>query len=331
MRFKQIIGTVLAFALAGGPLHAADQKTEAAGTFDAAVSGITAAEEDGQSGNPFNKQDDKEVQYDRSRWIQPKSWNTPTVDPRDYEGGIMLFFDKIGLFPEYAPGKVQRVYFSLVGATEPVSSMKFHFFYDTRLKVKPNSKGEAVTPGTAVADFATGSAMVEEGQIAFYASSDHDIAVERGSIFTVDFIIPEDAEPGDLYPLGLAYVDDGIVPDLFINSAKDGAGILQMTYVFTKGIYNGYIKIIGEKATTAATETTTTVPDPVQPLIGDVDCSGTVTVADAVLLCRIAAEDPCDGIPLTEENFYAADFDMDDRITVMDAASLLAYLQINLP
>ena len=80
------------------------------------------------SDNPFDKQDDMEVPYDRTRWVQPMDWNTPKIDPRDYDGGIMLYFDKIGLDPEYAKGKVQRVYFSITGATEPVSYIKFHVF-----------------------------------------------------------------------------------------------------------------------------------------------------------------------------------------------------------
>lgn len=214
-----------------------------------------------ESENPFNKQDDKEVRYDRSRWKQPLEWNCPTIDPRDYEGGIMLFFDKIGLEPEWARGKVQRVYFSIVGATEPVNTIKFHFFYDTRLTVKPNSKGEMINVGKGLSEFTTGSAMIEEGQLAFYAYSSNDVLLDRSSIFTVDFIVPENAEPGDLYPLGLAYVDDGIVADTFMNSQKDNAGKLQMTYVFTKGIYNGYIKIIGEKVTTTTTTTTTTTDE----------------------------------------------------------------------
>ena len=89
--------------------------------------------------------------------------------------------------------------------------------------------------------------MVKEGQLVFYATSSTDKLLSAGCIFTVDFIVPENAEPGDLYPFGLAYVNDGIATDTFINSAKDDAGKLQMTYVFTKGIYNGYIRMNGEK------------------------------------------------------------------------------------
>ncbi|SEK65009.1 dockerin type I domain-containing protein [Ruminococcus albus] len=197
--------------------------------------------------NPFNYQDDKEVRYDGSKWVQPPSWNCPTINPRNYEGGIMVFFDKIGLEPGKANGKIQRVYVSVHGATDPVSMMKFHVFYDTRLKVVNNSNGDPVSPGKAVADFQdTGSKLVEEGQIAFYAYSKTDIELSNASLFTIDFQIPEDAEAGDFYPIGMSYTDDGVVADTFIDSKCTEAGKLQMTYVFTKGIYNGYLRILGE-------------------------------------------------------------------------------------
>ena len=119
--------------------------------------------------NPFNKQDDMEVPYDSKSWIQPKEWNMPRIKPSDYKGGIMLYFDKIGLEPENARGNVQRIYFSITGATEPVSRIKFHIFYDTRLTVKENSNGEVITTGKGLKEFTTGSSMIEEGQLVFYA------------------------------------------------------------------------------------------------------------------------------------------------------------------
>ena len=102
------------------------------------------------SENPFDKQDDREVPYDKTRWVQPTEWNAPTFDPRDYEGGLMIYFDKIGLEPEYAPGKVQRVYCSITGATEPVSYVKFHIFYDTRLTVRGKLQRRGDNPGKGI-------------------------------------------------------------------------------------------------------------------------------------------------------------------------------------
>ena len=315
------------------PAAAENQKTEA--TTVAATTTVpessattTASMPVVTTENPFNKQDDEEVPYDRKSWIQPKEWNSPRIDPKNYDGGIMLYFDKIGLEPELSKGVTQRVYCSIAGVKEPVSSMKFHIFYDTRLKLKKNEKGEVLNPGRAVGGFTTGSAMVEEGQLVFYAYSPNDIEMDKGSLFTLDFIVPENAEPGEVYPIGISYVDDGIAYDTFLNSAQDDAGKLQMAYVFTRGIYNGYIKMIGEKKTTTTTTGTTTAAAE-DPLPGDVNCDGEISIADAVLLCRLTAEEPCDDLTLTEQSFIAADYNLDDLITMLDAAELLADLQAN--
>ena len=217
------------------------QSTRSTTTTTKKTTTTTAAKPYGPS-NPFNKQDNKEVPYDPSPWKQSKNW----TDPKGYNGGIMVYMDKIGLQPEYAKGKVQRVYISVANEDVPVSMMKFHIFYDTRLTVKKNSKGEVVAPGKGISEnpFTSGSAIVKEGELAFYAYSNKDISLDKRCIFTIDFIVPENAKSGDLYPIGLAYVDDGIAADCFINQKKDDAGRKQMAYLFQKGIYNGYIKIL---------------------------------------------------------------------------------------
>ena len=87
---------------------------------------VSAVRASAQTENPYNKQDNTEVAYDRSKWVQPPEWNTPPINPRDFEGYVMIFADKIGLEPEDAPGKPQRVYVSIVGDLVPVNQMKLH-------------------------------------------------------------------------------------------------------------------------------------------------------------------------------------------------------------
>ena len=48
---------------------------------------------------------------------------------------------------------------------------------------------------------------------------------------------------GDLYPIGIQYCYDGTTGDLVYNEHQDDAGKLQMAYMFTQGIENGYISI----------------------------------------------------------------------------------------
>ncbi|MCR5518472.1 MAG: hypothetical protein K6F17_07875 [Lachnospiraceae bacterium] len=239
-----------------------------------------------QNYNPCNKQDNRKVDYDGSRWVQPPEWNCPTINPRNYDGGLMIYFDKIGLEPGYANGKVQRVYVSVWGVRTAVSTMKFHVFYDTRLKVKTNN-GQMMKPGRAVEAFTTSSEMVTEGELIFSATSQNDVQLDNASLFTIDFIIPEDAKAGDYYPIGMSYVDG----DCFINKAKDDAGKLQMTYAFTKGIYNGYLKIMGgeppvettapvrttvqeQPTTQIQTEAPTTQPQTTAPIVPEITTAG---------------------------------------------------------
>lgn len=281
--------------------------------------------------NPFNHQDDMEVPYEGKGWVQPKEWNCPTINPKDYKGGIMIYFDKIGLEPE-SRGKVQRVYFSVTGATEAVSHIKFHIFYDTRLTVKENSNGEVITTGKGLNSFTTGSAMVREGELVFYASSE-DTMLSKSCLFTIDFVVPENAEQGEVYPFGISYVDDGIAYDTFLDSEQSDAGKLQMTYVFKKGISNGYIKMNGEKKTTTTTSTTTTAvttttttayPDEYD--LGDVNNDGKINAVDASsVLSYYAMTSTNQDADYSEEQKLAADVNTDGHINAVDASYILSY------
>ena len=281
------------------------------------------------SDNPFNKQDDKKVAYNGSAWIQPVEWNMPRIDLRGYEGYPMLFFDQIGLELQ-SRGKTQRVYFSMHSVDVPVNIMKFHIFYDTRLTVKPNGNGEYVTVGRAIQDFSNGSAMIEEGQLAFYALSDNGVSGD-GCLFTIDFIIPENAEKGDIYPIGIEYRDDGIVYDMFLNNERDMDGKTQMAYVFQKGIYNGFLSIMGEKETTTTTTTTmttatTTVTAPPEIRFGDINLDGKINPVDAsLILIKFAELSAPEAEPPSDEIVMRYDINDDGLITAVDASLLLAY------
>ncbi len=71
-------------------------------------------------------------------------------------------------------------------------------------------------------------------------------------------------------------------------------------------------------------ETTTTEPDIDASLLGDVDCSGSVDVLDAVLLARVAAEDTKCGV--TDTGKKNADVTKDGSVKNDDLTLLLKYL-----
>ena len=131
----------------------------------------------------------------------------------------------------------------------------------------------------------------------------------------------------------MAYTDDGIVADTFINSHKDEAGKLQMTYVFTKGIYNGYIRILGEKKTTTTTPTTTTTvttkanPDETTEYkLGDVNNDRMINAVDASeVLTYYAMTSTNKNGDLDANQKLAADVDRNGSINAVDASNILSY------
>ena len=79
--------------------------------------------------------------------------------------------------------------------------------------------------------------------------------------------------------------------------------------------------------TTETTTTTTTTESTTEPvsagLRGDVDCSGDVKIADAVLLARYIAEDR---VTVTSQGLYNAELDGEAGLTAGDLSALLQYL-----
>ena len=94
-----------------------------------------------------------------------------------------------------------------------------------------------------------------------------------------------------------------------------------MTYVFTKGIYNGYIAIIGEKKTTTTPPVSTD-----EYTLGDVNNDSQINAVDSssVLAYYARISTNQDG-GYTEEQKLAADVDNDGLINAVDASNILSY------
>lgn len=214
--------------------------------------------------NGCDKQDNKEVKYGSSSmtWQQPAKWKVDPIDPSAYKGTAKVYFDKISLSYEKAAamakaGDTQTISLNVEGAAGTVNAVGFHTFHDTRLTLVPNKRGKAFTNGEAIADFMGDAVKVADGQYNFVASASGNY-LEDGKIFSMDFKLPADVQPGDLYPIGLQFWTDGTTSDLFYNQEQNDAGKLQMAYIFTQGIENGYIAIENTTTTTSTTTTTTT-------------------------------------------------------------------------
>ena len=216
--------------------------------------------------NGCDKQDNKEVKYGTSsmKWEQPAKWNVPTIDPSTYTGSAKVYFDKVKLPYDKAAamakaGTVQTINLNVEGAAGTVNAVGFHTFYDTRLTIVDNEDGDKMTGGNAVKGFSESQVVIgtEGGQLNYVASAGGN-KLKDGVIFSIDFKLPTNVQPGDLYPIGLQFWSDGKTTDLFYNQEQNDAGRLQMAYIFTQGIENGYIAIDTTTSTTSTTTTTST-------------------------------------------------------------------------
>ena len=118
---------------------------------------------------------------------------------------------------------------------------------------------------------------------------------------------------------------------LELGSNMTGSGVVN----YTAAVVQRQAQVIettttAEQTTTTVTETTTSEPvtepivEPQQKLTGDVDCSGDVNVADAVLLARFLAEDQ--EAEVSSQGKINAETNGAEGVTAEDNATLLEYL-----
>ncbi|MDE5584545.1 MAG: bacterial Ig-like domain-containing protein [Ruminococcus sp.] len=144
------------------------------------------------------------------------------------------------------------------GMDEKYSTTGMHVAFDNRLSYpvkrdgSPDVKiGEACELLDAIS---VGQYIREYGDICFSivtSSSGND--GYDGVMYTLQFYLPEDMQPGDFYPVGIEYRDG----DMFTDVADSNEAKLAQAYLFTQGINDGWIQIEGDYA-----ETTTTAPKP---------------------------------------------------------------------
>ena len=164
-----------------------------------------------------------------------------------------MWFDKVTIPYDEAAEKAKKgepitINLNVSGAANTVGMICFHAFHDTRLNGVPNNDGKYLTSGNAVNEPSSESIFrLADGQYIFLDVAG-DNTLKDGVIFSIDLELPENVKPGDLYPIGLQYCTDGINDDMFYNIEHNYAGRLQMAYIFTKGIENGYIAVDGTPA-----------------------------------------------------------------------------------
>ena len=156
---------------------------------------------------------------------------------------------KIIKYNDSVPGSTQKVEISISGADKAYVATSIHILFDNRLIVanpyKPLERGNAISSDKidykSQLNYRYESDNIK-GELWAYTVGDDNYGKD-GVMYTAEFIIPDDAKEGDVYPIGIEFEADEYTSDMFTNVTNNYAGRLMQGWIFTKGIENGYIKL----------------------------------------------------------------------------------------
>ncbi len=177
---------------------------------------------------------------------QPEEITAPT-EPSEKAG---LYMDKIEISYsdlDHENGTVVTAGYSVQGLDDSFCSTGIHITYDNRLKIKINettkepeyirgNAGKYLNFSTSVCDMNSFPEIAESGlDMIFVATSFSDNSGINGDIAYFNFIVPPDAQPGDVYKLGFWVADT----DMFAGQYHD---YIMQDEVFSN-LNEGYIMI----------------------------------------------------------------------------------------
>ncbi len=184
-----------------------------------------------------------------------------------------ITIDKVEVKEADAPGSTQKVKFSVKGANGKYASVGIHFVYDERLTmgnitqpktIEDEDTGDKTYVGSS--GLTLSPSDIEKG-LGFFSFMGNENFGQDGELVTVRFKLPEDAKAGDLYPIGVEFMSNSTAEDGFGDVPRTDEGKLMQAYVFTQGIENGYISVVGEEPSSeeesseASSEEDTTAED----------------------------------------------------------------------
>ena len=228
--------------------------------------------------------------------------------------------------------KEVTVNLSVSGADMAYSSTGIHVYWDSRLKLAEDSqfnlpmvkRGEALQYISIVYSKEDASASQQGMDGYFMTTAGINNYGQDGVMWSFTFILPDDAKIGDVYPIDIVYKSN----DCFINNEHNTDGYNMQAYAFEKGIYSS-----DNPTFTADPDDIVKVPALANInktydgyiavgsdnlLLGDANCDGKVTDADATLILQFLTNR--DEYSLSEEGLDNADCcDRGDGVTAMDA------------
>lgn len=233
------------------------------------------------------------------------------------------------------------------GADMKYASTGLHICYDNRLTIAENKygypdieKGNAIKYlNMALSDENPSSSEYGMKEI-FLATSGNNCYGMNGTMWTINFILPDDVQEGDIFPIDIVYKENSETADMFSNVTNNRDGQLMSAYTFTKGIFNGiennfradvndiekcpsladisadadgYIAIESTFETTTIT-TKTTESD---IIYGDANKDGNVNMSDATAIIQHIGNR--DAYGLDDAGIRNSDVNGDNQVTGEDA------------
>ncbi|MBR2283974.1 MAG: hypothetical protein IJ874_06095 [Ruminococcus sp.] len=210
-------------------------------------------------------------------------------------------------------------------ANRKYASSEIWTVFDSRLSLPENPDGSpAVSAGDAVRLLSTRfrkpsyydseqKKLIEQNGVRVITAGSANYGLD-GYIYTISVTLPDNAKPGDVYPLRFFYADsetthNKFTNSMFTNKANDDTGKLMQAWTFTNGLSDGYIRILGESP---------------EPDYGDANLDGKVNLADAVAVLQFLTNSG--KFPLSEEGYNNADVcQRGDGLTASDAISIQRY------
>lgn len=272
---KKIIAAAMSICIMGGSLPAVYSYSPA-----------SVIEANAWAPSDYCRYDNAEVPYDNSSFVNSSEY----IDPSTSDIKPTLKIDKLEV-PASAAGTKQRVALKISGADGKYCTSSFLVNYDNRLAVNE----EDLSFGEAASELSIQiKRKTVDGAISLGAIGDGNVG-QDGVYAYIDFTIPADAAPGDLYPIGIDFHINAATNDCFTDSFDSPEGQLMQSYLFTNGIENGYIKIVeDEPVQSDDTKAYVSIHTPEdgyvlahQPIdLTDIDGDGKLTIDDALYIAH---------------------------------------------
>ena len=187
--------------------------------------------------------------YDTSKYDPTKSEIKPTVS---------LSQKQVNIKDIATPVTMQLSVKDAEGKYAPTG---FHVDYDSKLTLVERD-GDIAELGDAGKKLKSKD-MTKNGDHGFFVTTGSPENTGRdGVLWEFDLKLPSDAKVGDKYEVNIMYKSTETAKDLFTNVAQNDEGQLMQAWVFTNGIEQGYIEVVGDPGTTTPPTTTTTTTPP---------------------------------------------------------------------